>query len=88
MKAKLVGVQRINFTNKESGELVQGQKLHLTSQVAGDENFLGAEVSTIFLRSDNPLVEVVAGLAVPCDVELVYNDRLNGRRYLSGIKKG
>lgn len=87
MKVKLVGVQRVDFTNRETGEQVKGQKLHVTCPVVGDKNFVGSEVSTIFLCSDNPLVNSVANLSVPCDVELLYNDRLNGKRYLADIKK-
>ena len=52
---KLVGKQDISFNDRESGQLIEGVKLHL---VGIDQRVQGESVLTQFIRKDNPLYPV------------------------------
>lgn len=88
MKVNCVGIQNVDFTDQKSGEVIQGTKLHLVGIDPVDmKGFTGCEVSTVFIRKDSPLISAVSSLPVPCTINLTYNERVNGKRYLCDIKK-
>lgn len=49
MNVKLIGLQDVNFTNKESGEVIDGVKIHFTSV---DENVRGHKAESKFIKRD------------------------------------
>ena len=47
----LVGKQNVKFTNQETGEVIEGVKLHFTGY---DPNVRGEAAMTQFIRCDHP----------------------------------
>ena len=48
---ELVGKQNVKFVDRESGELIEGVKLHFTG---ADNNVSGLAAMTQFIRKDHP----------------------------------
>lgn len=62
MKYKILGLQEINFTNKETGEMIEGVKLHLVT--AFEEDYIhGHSVITQFLSQKRFFSKVNVGSA-------------------------
>lgn len=68
---ELVGKQVLNFTDKKTGELIQGIRLHF---VAPDDNVKGQAAVTKFIRIDSPLYQKA------CDIPLGPFNIVFGRR--------
>lgn len=67
----LVGKQIVDFTNKETGEIVQGVKLHY---LCLDERVTGQSAETKFIRKDNSLYSKALDLPLG-EFRFEYNDR-------------
>ena len=60
MVAKVVGVQSVDFTDKD-GKPVQGAKVHFIRDIVPDESayIVGQVADTLFIRADSPLISTV-----------------------------
>lgn len=62
MKYKILGLQEINFTNKETGEMISGVKLHLVTDF--EEDYIhGHSVITQFFSQKRFFSKVNVGSA-------------------------
>lgn len=77
MKFKILGLQEINFTNKDSGEVIDGVKLHLVTDY--EEDYVhGHSVTTQFLSKKRFLSKAHFGHAdqlIGKNINLEYNQK-------------
>lgn len=81
MKAKLMGIQKVDFVSEETGERIVGTKIHVVSlSEENDDMFIGTRVAVIFTKLD------VSKIKPGAIVELVYEHRLGSNRtFLTSI---
>lgn len=74
MKVTLMGIQDVDFTNKETGERITGSKLHVVSEtVENDKGMQGRRTAAIFTTIVLPPLEVGK------KVDLVYEQILGSK---------
>lgn len=75
MKVKLVGIQRVDFTVEDTGERIDGNKLHVVSDlVENGTGMVGQRVAAVFTKLD------IKHLKVGGNVELVYEQLLGSNK--------
>lgn len=76
MRVKLFGIQRIDFTVEETGERIQGYKLHVASTTPENDNTMrGLRCATVFTKLDE-----VTQLVPDSFVDLVYQQVLGSNK--------
>ncbi|WP_125140340.1 hypothetical protein [Clostridium transplantifaecale] len=78
MKAKVVGIQIINYTSKKTGQPVSGTSLHVEFTDAQVE---GTAVDKVFLSSQLNLPEL-CNVTLNTNVDIEYNNR----GYVQGLR--
>lgn len=77
---ELVGKQMVSFTNRDTGELVEGIKLHCT----GVENgVVGLAAITQFIKKDHPCYEKACTLPLG-KINIIYGRRNSVQDILEG----
>ncbi len=73
MVAKVVGVQSVDFTDKD-GKPVQGAKVHFIRDIVPDESayIVGQVADTLFIRADSPLISTVKGFKLGAQYDFLY----------------
>jgi len=73
MVAKVVGVQSVDFTDKD-GKPVQGAKVHFIRDIVPDESayIVGQVADTLFIRADSPLISTVKSFKLGAQYDFVY----------------
>lgn len=71
MKAKILGIQNVDYVSKKTGRPVVGMTLHATFS---DSQVSGMAVDAIFI-SDNLNLPCIRDLAVGQSVDIEYNSR-------------
>lgn len=81
MKARIMGIQRIDFVVEETGERICGSKLHVVSNVCeNDTQMQGNRVAALWTKLD------ISGFKPGDLVELEYEQRLGSNKsFLSAI---
>lgn len=75
MKVKLMGIQRIDFVAENTGEAVQGSKLHVVADYEENDNMMtGRRCAAIFTRLD------VSKLKIGANIDLVYDQVLGSTK--------
>lgn len=76
----LVGKQMVSFTNRESGEFIEGIKLHFTGVETG---VVGLAAMTQFIRKDHPCYEKACSLPLG-NFNIIYGRRNSVQDILEG----
>lgn len=69
---KLLGRQILDFTDRQTGEVIAGIKLHFCYK---DDNVLGEAVDAKFFRKDSPFYELAFKLPIGCDFKFDYTPK-------------
>lgn len=72
MKAKVLGIQNVNYTSKKTGEPVVGVTLHTSFK---DNDVTGEAVDSIFVSDKLGLTSVLSGILPGTMVDITYNRR-------------
>lgn len=72
MKAKVLGIQQVNYTSKKTGQPVLGTTLHCSLK---DANVFGEAVDNIFISDNLGLKSVIDNITVGTLVNVEYNNR-------------
>ena len=72
MKAKVLGIQQVNYTSKKTGQPVIGTTLHCSLK---DANVFGESVDSIFVSDNLGLKTVIDNITVGTLVNVEYNNR-------------
>lgn len=88
MKAKVVGLEYVNYTKKKDGSKVSGISVHIQKDPSPDKlnNFKGKETSTVWIsEASTDLFNKARILPLDCTVDFIYD--FDGRySYLSDLK--
>ena len=70
MVAKVVGVQSVDFTDKDG----KGAKVHFIRDIVPDESayIVGQVADTLFIRADSPLISTVKGFKLGAQYDFLY----------------
>lgn len=72
MKAKVLGIQQVNYTSKKTGQPVIGTTLHCSYK---DSNTFGEAVDSIFISDNLGLKTVIDSIVIGTLVDVEYNNR-------------
>lgn len=76
MKCKLFGIQKLDFTSQDTGEQIQGNKLHVVSEVSENDpsGMRGQRCAAVFTKLD------VSGLKIGGNIDLAYEQILGSNK--------
>lgn len=77
---ELVGKQNVNFTNQQTGEVIEGVKLHFISP---ENNVTGLAAMTQFIRKDHPAYEKALDLPLG-NFNIIYGRRGSVQDIIAG----
>ena len=74
MKVKIIGVQKIDFVDK-NGESVKGVKLHYSCSptIRQSSSFRGDRVDTLFVRCGIPIYDIADSVKVNSTYDFIYD---------------
>ena len=74
MKVKIIGVQKVDFVDK-NGEAVKGVKLHYSCPptIRQSSSFRGDRVATLFVRYGISLYDIADSLKVNSTYDFIYD---------------
>lgn len=81
MKVLLLNYLKYDFTNKDTGQVVQGVNLHCLTQFNLNDYTVGMEVSKYSLTLDNFNMFHLSDFTLPClvDLEVLTGNTLKGK---------
>ena len=72
MKAKVLGIQQVNYTSKKTGKPVVGTTLHCSMR---DSDVYGVAVDSIFVSENLGLKPVIDNVTLGTLINVEYNNR-------------
>ena len=71
MKARVLGIQSVDYVSRRTGQPVKGVTLHVSHK---DQQVIGDAVSNVFI-SDNLGIAGLSNISVGVNVDVEYNSR-------------